>query len=71
VSIREYYVDANGNELPGKKGITLNVDQWEHLKSYVRALTFIVFVVAVFFKSIVLPSLSQVAQIDHALKELC
>lgn len=34
VSIREYY-DRNGMKLPGKKGISLNIDQFNFLKKYI------------------------------------
>ncbi|CAH8475333.1 unnamed protein product [Heterobilharzia americana] len=34
VDIREYYEDKSSGELkPGKKGISLNCEQWEYLKS--------------------------------------
>jgi hypothetical protein len=36
VDIREYYVDKNSaEELPGKKGITLDAAQWEAFKEVV------------------------------------
>ncbi|KAL5110311.1 putative RNA polymerase II transcriptional coactivator [Taenia crassiceps] len=36
VDIREYYEDKNDGGLkPGKKGISLNRDQWENLKNLV------------------------------------
>jgi hypothetical protein len=35
VNIREYYADK-GVEKPGKKGISLAVDQWEKLKSLIN-----------------------------------
>ncbi|VDK33516.1 unnamed protein product [Taenia asiatica] len=39
VDIREYYEDKNGGGLkPGKKGISLNSEQWENLKNLVEAI---------------------------------
>jgi hypothetical protein len=35
LNLREYYVDkASGEEKPGKKGITLTLEQWETLKEH-------------------------------------
>ncbi|CAF1171379.1 unnamed protein product [Rotaria sordida] len=35
INIREYY-DDNGVQKPGKKGISLTVDQWEKLKTLIN-----------------------------------
>ncbi|KAL3189609.1 hypothetical protein MRX96_021365 [Rhipicephalus microplus] len=35
VDIREYYEDGNGDLKPGKKGICLQLDQWNALKSQI------------------------------------
>jgi len=32
LDIREYFMNANGQMQPGKKGVTLKREQWEHLK---------------------------------------
>jgi len=32
VNIREYYKDNSGTMKPGKKGICLNIQQWQNLK---------------------------------------
>ncbi|XP_037033001.1 activated RNA polymerase II transcriptional coactivator p15 [Bradysia coprophila] len=31
INIREYYTDAKGDVKPGKKGIGLNIEQWQNL----------------------------------------
>lgn len=36
VDIRETYLDSDGNQRPGKKGIMLTVDQWQKLKASVE-----------------------------------
>ena len=35
VDIREYYLDENGEEKPGKKGISLSLEQWDKLKKII------------------------------------
>ena len=35
IDIREYYEDNDGNLKPGKKGIALQVEQWEALKGQI------------------------------------
>jgi len=35
VNIREYYLADDGEERPGKKGISLTVEQWEKLKGFI------------------------------------
>lgn len=32
IDIREYYLDDNGDRKPGKKGISLSLDEWKKLK---------------------------------------
>ena len=34
VNIREYY-ESDGKMLPGKKGISLGIEQWEALKTFI------------------------------------
>eukprot|EP01122_Echinamoeba_exundans_P012792 TRINITY_DN5448_c0_g1_i3.p2 TRINITY_DN5448_c0_g1~~TRINITY_DN5448_c0_g1_i3.p2 ORF type:complete len:132 (-),score=53.98 TRINITY_DN5448_c0_g1_i3:1093-1488(-) len=36
INIREYWTDASGEEKPGKKGISLTVDQWKNLAAAVE-----------------------------------
>ncbi|CAG7833785.1 unnamed protein product [Allacma fusca] len=36
IDIREYYTTADGEERPGKKGISLNATQWSKLKSLIE-----------------------------------
>jgi len=36
ISIREYYTTDDGEERPGKKGISLTLDQWEKLKLHIK-----------------------------------
>jgi len=36
IDIREYYTTADGEERPGKKGISLNATQWTKLKSLIE-----------------------------------
>ncbi|XP_038072352.1 activated RNA polymerase II transcriptional coactivator p15-like [Patiria miniata] len=39
IDIREYYTDNSGELKPGKKGISLTVEQWEKLKDCVDDIT--------------------------------
>ena len=36
VSIRLYYVNKNGKNLPSKKGIALSLENWAKLKTYIN-----------------------------------
>jgi len=36
IDIREYYMNSDGEEKPGKKGISLNAGQWNKLKTLVE-----------------------------------
>ncbi len=36
IDIREYYTDNSGDLKPGKKGISLTVEQWEKLKDAIE-----------------------------------
>jgi hypothetical protein len=37
IDIREYYLEKSSGEFkPGKKGIALTLDQWEHLKKNIE-----------------------------------
>lgn len=38
VSLREYYTDASGEAKPGKRGISLSLQQWSVLKENLPAL---------------------------------
>ncbi|XP_074604572.1 single stranded-binding protein c31A [Brevipalpus obovatus] len=35
VDIREYYLDDKGEKKPGKKGISLSMEEWEKLKDLI------------------------------------
>ena len=36
VDIREYFLNADGERKPGKKGISLSLDEWKKLKANIR-----------------------------------
>jgi len=36
ISIREYYTTDDGEMRPGKKGISLTVDQWKKFKTVIK-----------------------------------
>jgi rhodanese-related sulfurtransferase len=35
VDLREYFRNANNELLPGKKGISISLDQWKQLKEFI------------------------------------
>lgn len=38
IDIREYYQGPNGEDLPGKKGISLNSEAWDALKELIPSI---------------------------------
>jgi len=38
INIREYYMDGQGENRPGKKGISLSPEQWQALKGHMSTI---------------------------------